>query len=276
MSQDHRLQRQRFELKYLIDESITPHIRDFVSSYLEVDEYGIGRPNLSYAVHSLYLDSPTLSTFQSSINGTKNRFKLRLRYYDERPETPVFFEIKGRMDNCILKERCGVRRQAVPQLLSGQLPEPSQLITREARHWTAIQRFILLQNQLDARPKIHNTYFREAWVSPHDNSVRVTMDRKIRIEPCFARKAPTGLTQPAKVFPEFVILELKYTNRFPNWFQELTQAFDLTRSSASKYAEGILMLDEGRFHDGDQTFDWQGRLPIELNPASGVLAHAYE
>ena len=48
----------------------------------------------------------------ASINGTKNRFKLRLRYYDSSPSSPVFFEVKARVDNCILKERCGVVRDA--------------------------------------------------------------------------------------------------------------------------------------------------------------------
>ena len=134
MAQDHRLQQQRFELKYLIDEGITLRIRDFVSSYLELDDYGVTQPNLSYPVHSLYLDSDDLKTHYASINGTKNRFKLRLRYYDDKPETPVFFEVKARMDNCILKQRCGVRREAIPLLLAGHLPEPEQLLSREPRH----------------------------------------------------------------------------------------------------------------------------------------------
>jgi hypothetical protein len=261
MSQDHRLQAQRFELKYLIDEAITPGIRDFVSSYLELDEYGVGRPGLAYPVHSLYLDSDDLETYQASVNGTKNRFKLRLRYYDGQSETPVFFEIKARVDDCILKQRCGVRREAVPLLLAGQLPEPGQLFSRETRHVATLQRFCLLQHQLNARPKAHNSYTREAWVSPHDNSVRVTLDRQIRIEPFFRAEAPIEMSRPVSVFPDVTVLELKFTNRFPNWFQELVRVFHLMRFSSAKYAEGILLLDEGRFHDGDRSFHWQGNNP---------------
>src|SRR5436190_3314790 len=117
MAQDHRLQSQRFELKYLIDKKLALPMRDFIAAYLEPDEYGIGRPNLSYSVHSLYLDSDDLKTHFASINGSKNRFKLRLRYYDDKPNTPVFFEVKARVDNSILKQRCGVRRDAVPLLI---------------------------------------------------------------------------------------------------------------------------------------------------------------
>src|SRR5262245_6492937 len=156
MTQDHRLQHQRFELKYLVDERITLAIRDFVGCYLELDEYAVGRPNLSYPVHSLYIDSDDLETHQLSVNGSKNRFKLRLRYYDDKPNTPVFFEVKARVDNCILKQRCGVRRDAVALMLAGQLPEPDHLLSKEPRHLAALQRFNLLQHQLKACPKAHN------------------------------------------------------------------------------------------------------------------------
>ena len=268
MSQSHRLQQQRFELKYLIDEGITPALRDFVSGYLELDEYGLKGANLSYPVHSLYLDSADLKTYQASVNGAKNRFKLRLRYYDDRPETPVFFEIKGRVDNCILKQRCGVRREGVALLLAGQLPEPELLLSKEARHLVALQRFNLLQTQLNARPKAHNQYLREAWVSPHDNSIRVTFDRQIRMEPYFLAKAVTEMTRPVRVFPEFTVLELKFTTRHPNWFNQMVQRFDLMQFSSAKYVEGIVMLGEHRFHDGEKTFGWQSLAPREYTGKS--------
>lgn len=263
MSQSHLLQQQRFELKYLIDEQVALGIREFVTGYLELDDYGANSPNMSYAVHSVYLDSPYLETFQASMNGAKNRFKLRLRYYDDRPDTPVFFEVKARVDNCILKQRCGVRREAVPLLIAGQLPEPGQLLSKEPRHLVALQRFNLLQSQLNARPKAHNQYQREAWVSPRDNSIRVTFDRKIRIEPCFVAKAATEMTRPIQVFPESTVLELKFTGRHPTWFNQMVQRFNLMQYSSAKYVEGVLMLGEHRFHDGEKTFDWQGLNPTE-------------
>ena len=210
MSQDHRLQQQRFELKYLVDEAITPALRDFVSSYLELDDYGARRPDMSYPVYSVYLDSGGLETYQAAVNGVRNRFKLRLRYYSDDPDGPVFFEVKAREDNCILKQRCGVRREAVGLLVSGQLPEPKHLLSREPRHLVALQRFNLLQMQLNARPKAHNQYLREAWVSPGVNSVRVTMDRKIRLEPHFQAQPVTEMTRPVQVFPELNAARIEY------------------------------------------------------------------
>src|SRR5688572_28657031 len=116
-----KLQASRFELKYIIPEETALQIRDYVRSYLELDENGVGKPNYSYPVHSLYLDSDDLRLYWSTINGDKNRYKLRIRFYNNNPETPVFFEIKKRMNNCIMKKRGSVRREAVPLLLAGHM-----------------------------------------------------------------------------------------------------------------------------------------------------------
>jgi len=270
MAQDHRLPQQRFELKYLIKEDLTSHIRDFASSYLEPDDYGVGKLNQSYPVHSLYLDSDDLKTHQASINGTRNRFKLRLRYYDDKPDTPVFFEVKARLDNCIVKQRCGVQREAIPLLLAGQLPEPGHLLSHEPRHLATLQHFNFLLHQLSARPKLHNNYLREAWVSPHDNSVRLTFDRHIRAEPCFRPQAVVAMEQPLRVFAEFVVLELKFTTRFPNWFKELVRIFSLMQFSSAKYCEGVELLGWHRFVDDDHACDWQS-VPA-FKPAPRELA----
>src|SRR4030095_12589941 len=202
-----RMQQQRFELKYVITEQVAAPIRDFVSSYLEIDEYGASKPNLSYPVHSLYLDSNDLKTYHQTLNGTKNRFKLRLRFYDERPETPIFFEIKRRVNNCILKQRGAVRRGAVNWLLAGHLPEPGHLISQEPKQLVALQRFSLLANHLHAQPKAHVAYVREAWVSPQDNSIRVTLDGAMTCEPRFSSAASTRLENPVYTYGRNVILE---------------------------------------------------------------------
>ena len=92
MAED-KMQQQRFELKYLINEDVARAARDFVSSYLEIDEYGATLKDFSYPVHSLYLDSESLHLYQTTINGDKNRYKLRLRYYDNRPDAPWIFSV---------------------------------------------------------------------------------------------------------------------------------------------------------------------------------------
>src|SRR5437667_12809434 len=149
-----RMQHQRFELKYLISEPTALLVRDFVRSYLEMDEYSVGRPNYSYPVHSLYLDSQELRLYWDTINGNKNRFKLRLRYYSTSPDTPVFFEIKRRMNNCILKQRGGVRQDCVGLLLGGHFPEPEHLVSNSPNQLVANQPFSDLMSVVHAGPRV--------------------------------------------------------------------------------------------------------------------------
>jgi VTC domain len=233
-----QMQSQRFEHKYLLTETRALEIREFLTCHMELDEHAVGKPNFSYPVHSLYLDSDGLTTYWMTINGDKNRFKLRLRFYNDHPDSPVFFEIKRRMNNCILKQRGGVRKEAVPWLLSGQLPEPEHLVSQDPKQLVALQRFFHLMQDLQAKPKVHVAYLREAWMHPENNSARVTFDRDVLAEPRPFSHFRTGLKNPVRPFRNEVILELKFTDRFPEWFRALVQHFDLFQCGAAKYCEG--------------------------------------
>ena len=243
MAED-RLQLQRFELKYMIREDAALAIRDFIGAYLEIDEFGATLPNYSYPVHSLYLDSDDLKIYHGTINGDKNRFKLRLRFYENRPEAPVYFEIKRRMNNTISKQRGGVRRDAVDWLLAGHIPEPAHLVSKDPKQLVALQRFCQLMSQLHVKPKTHVAYSREAWLSRHDNSVRVTLDRHVRTEPEPTARLSTELINPVLVFGDGIVLELKFTDRFPDWFKELVRVFGLMQCGAAKYVDGVTLLGQ--------------------------------
>lgn len=239
-----KLQPQRFELKYLVNEDVALAMRDFVRSYLVPDEFASKSATFSYPNHSLYLDSDNLSIYWDVINGNKNRYKLRLRFYDDDPASPIFFEIKRRSDNAILKERGAVRREFVPTLLAGQLPAPGHLVSSHPKHLTALQNFCRLMHDSGARPKTHVFYTREAWMSAEDNSVRVTFDRDVYSGPHTEPIVATTLRNPVKPWGDLVILELKFTGRFPNWFFEMVRLFNAMQCGVAKYAEGVALLGE--------------------------------
>src|SRR5688572_26717095 len=94
-------QLQRFELKYLVTETTARAMRQFVRCYLKPDEFAGRSADFSYAVHTLYLDSPDLALYGATNNGDKNRFKLRVRFYDNGADAPAFFEVKRRRNECI-------------------------------------------------------------------------------------------------------------------------------------------------------------------------------
>jgi hypothetical protein len=233
-----RMQKQRFELKYLINEQTALLVRDFVRSYLDFDEYSVGKPNFSYPVHSLYLDSDDLRLYWETINGNKNRYKLRLRFYSTHPDAPVFFEIKRRLNNCIMKQRGGVRQDSVPLLLKGHLPQLDHLVSKGPNQLVALQTFCQLAHTIHAKPKVHIYYMREAYVSD-DDQVRVTIDRKVYGEANLDFSIKTEMEHPALSFANHVILELKFTNRFPDWFRELVRVFGVMQCGAAKYCESV-------------------------------------
>ena len=232
------MQYQRFELKYLITEEMALKVRDFVRCYLDFDEYCIGKPDFSYVVHSLYLDSDDLKLYWEAVNGVKNRYKLRLRYYDTSPKSPVFFEIKRRMNNCILKQRGDVRQGYVANLLSGHLPREEHLLSKTPKEMVALQRFCELMNHIHAKPKVHISYMREAYISSDDH-VRVTIDRNVTSEEHVTPTITSDLRKPRLHFANAVILELKFMHRFPNWFKDLVRMADVTQCGAEKYVESI-------------------------------------
>lgn len=269
MGQD-RLQLQRFELKYIIPQDTALAVRDFISSYLEIDEFGATLPNLAYPVHSLYLDSPDLKLYQATINGEKNRFKLRLRFYENRPSAPVFFEIKRRMNNTISKQRGGVRREFVDALLAGQLPGPEHLVSQEPKQLLALQNFCRLMSNLQAGPKAHIFYTREAWMSRIDNSVRVTIDRTVQADAEPSSRLAAEMTSPILVFGSEAVLELKFTNRFPDWFKDLVRVFGLMQCGAAKYVDGVTHLGGEKV---GRAFAFDGPAPApRIPPHQNALA----
>lgn len=241
-----RLQTQRSELKYIVPESQAARVRTFVRSRLELDAFGAQQPDLSYPVHSLYLDSPEMALHQSTINGERNRYKLRIRFYENRPEAPVYFEIKRRRDEAIFKERTPVPREAVEAVVSGRIPPRELLALANPAHERALFNFCRHVNELRARPVAHVAYQREAWLSRGHNRLRVTFDRNVRssLEP--NTRLDPELVNPVSTFGKGVVLELKFTGEFPAWMREMVQACGLRQCSAAKYVDGILRMEERR------------------------------
>ena len=195
-----KMQGSRFELKYIITEDTSRQVRDFVRSFLELDENSRQQADFSYSVHSLYLDSDNMKTYWDTINGNRNRFKLRLRFYHEHPDAPVFFEIKRRVNHCIMKQRGGVRRPAVSALLAGLSPSTAELVSRQPKLLFAVQEFCRLTELIQAKPKVHVAYRREAYMPADNSSARLTLDRAVQSEPESALRFSTRMANPVRVW----------------------------------------------------------------------------
>jgi hypothetical protein len=242
-----RTQGARFEWKYVVNEEAALRIRDFVRSSFHLDQHGLCKPNHSYQVHSLYLDSDDLKLYWGTINGDHNRFKLRLRFYDDSQDAPVFFEIKRWMNKSRAKKRAVVRRDAIDSLLAGDPPRPSHLVSEDTEQFSALQDFSERLREIAASPKLHIAYLREAYMPRGDNSARLTMDREVRSEPQLTARLSTIMLNPSVLWGPDIVLELKFTDRFPDLFRELVSNFGFIRCGAAKYVDSVATLGEDKF-----------------------------
>jgi VTC domain-containing protein len=240
MAYTHRMQTNRRELKYIIPEQTAIAIRNYIRPFLEPDEFADPLLDYSYWIHSLYLDNDHLVLAKATMEGLKNRFKLRVRFYTDDPAHPVFFEIKRRVNDTILKERTAVHRAAGERILRRNPPSRSDLVKYTPKNLAALERFCALRDSIYAVGKAFVSYKREAYVSPHDDSVRVTFDR------CLTAGRYNG--ENVKIDPidnwcqpqiEGVVLELKFTDRFPHWMGDLCRIFGLQRTTMPKYVHCI-------------------------------------
>lgn len=228
----------RYELKYHITESKAAAIAQFIKPFLEPDRYCKLQPSGDYPIVSLYIDSEDMKLCRESMGGLKNRFKLRIRSYTDDPDYPRFFEIKRRINTIIIKARARVMDKDVPVLLSG-LPLPPQNYTADME---TINQFQLYIDSIRAKPAVLIRYMRQAYEDTTDNKVRVTFDRelayKITNEPQVRLGGRGWQRNP---FTEGgVVLEIKFTGRYPAWLSHMVKCFNLRQRSISKYASSIM------------------------------------
>jgi hypothetical protein len=104
-----------------------------------------------------------------------------------------------------------------------------------------------MMHQISATPRAKVSYQREAWQNTQDESVRITIDRLVRTEPCFDLNLVTAMKNPVLVFGQNAVLELKFTGRAPNWMLEMIRLFHLVQTGGPKYAGGIRLIGEQHF-----------------------------
>jgi hypothetical protein len=238
---DRGIQAARFEFKYLVDELTAEQIRRFVLCYLEPDAYTVGREGLGYPVHSLYLDTPDLRLCRATLDGLKNRFKLRLRFYQPQA-SPVFFEIKRRVNDVIFKQRAAVPSSSVARLIDGKPPWLSDLVRCDEKNRFALYEFCRLRDELGALPCAYTSYMREGYEPQGSNHCRVTFDRALRAGEFAGDLSIKGLEEWPSPYLPGTVLELKFTDTFPHWMQILVESFNLTRTSMPKYVKCVSLL----------------------------------
>ena len=225
----------RYELKYRIRESKARAIAQYVQSYIPADQYSRKNPGLEYPISSLYFDSQELQLCKETIEEKVNRFKLRIRCYDDNPQTPCFVEIKRRLNSVILKDRARLQKEMLKSVIQ-DLCVPDSLYEKDKK---ILRQFQFYLRTLCARPLVLVRYKRQAFEGDSRNRVRVTLDREMSFK-AVDRPVLTMNGEGWRRIPmDFVILEIKFTNHYPLWLSDMVKCFDLKQTAMSKYVSSV-------------------------------------
>ncbi len=228
----------RYELKYRVSEATALAVSAFIRSYLPLDYYSARHASGQYPICSLYLDSRRFNLFYETIFDKCYRYKLRVRGYDQDPNSPLFFEVKRKLNGIVHKSRAQVARDQLAAVLNNS-HLPRDLPEKDRRR---LKQFLHYRQCLDARPMVLVRYLREAYENAADSRVRITFDRKLcnktMDRPAFTMNGPGWNRLPI----DFVVLEIKFTANFPSWVKDMVRLFDLQRESMSKYCSAVRPL----------------------------------
>lgn len=186
----------------------------------------------SRTVRSLYFDSALLDDFQLNVSGVSDRKKLRLRWYGDSSDVQrATLEVKAKRNQLGIKHAWPVEfdrpLSRIPLMELGDQMAPQ--IPVEAR--------LLLER--GGIPSALIVYDRDYFVSA-DGRVRITLDHDIDVYEQIG--APELNHSRADVFPEVMVLELKYPGDMDTEVRALLGYLPGRLSRFSKYAIGIQTL----------------------------------
>jgi len=224
----------RFECKYVVSALAVPALREFIQPFARPDRFAAVRSDLRYPITSLYLDSDDLLLYQQTVGGEKNRFKLRVRSYSDDPDSPLFLEVKRKVNNIVQKRRARIDRASASRLLDARSMSPV------GEQDADIDYFASHTELVSARPLVRVRYMREAYESIDGEPVRITLDTELMHVATFDFETSHDHGRWVATPVGGVVLEIKFTDMFPSWVRDMVRAFGLKQQPVPKY---ILSVD---------------------------------
>lgn len=229
----------RFELKYVLSLNAAEGFRRELLAFLQPDAHGDAGG--SYAVASLYYDSPDYRCYWEKLEGLRFRRKLRIRHYETpaalTPDTPVFVEIKQRINRVTQK-----RRVLLPYGDARRLCDARELAEYPPRDQRVVDEIYAMLWEYDLRPTSVVSYARRAYIgTEYDVGLRVTFDTNLR---CRAQDLQLHDQQVGRLMtsPDQVVMEVKVNERIPYWLTELIARHNFRLTRISKYCMSVEAL----------------------------------
>jgi hypothetical protein len=231
----------RYEYKYFITETVYRQILEKIAPYIEPDDFAAKCPRYRYRVHSLYFDSPSKLYYDEKLDGKKTRHKIRVRCYTENfyDSEKYYWEIKRKDQSMISKSRIEISREDLHYFQRYNfLSCPGHFLNGDLAQRKITEELLYYSNRHALLPTVFVLYEREAYMSPIDDTVRITFDRGVMGNGFFS----SGITRQidwTPAFSEQVIFEIKIRGLLPFWLHKIIRGFCLSSEAISKYCGGL-------------------------------------
>lgn len=234
----------RYEKKYLLPkERVADLFSENGPKELVADHFS---PNTEYTlIENTYFDSPKLDSYNQSMDKDPERLKLRIRSYaqDGKKEEFLFIEIKSKKDKATNKTRIVFMKDWLAAFLeTGECNMASLYELNSGKNKQSVldtfNQIHHLVHELGYRPVLKSSYKRYAFKLSDDDTVRVTVDSKLRFHPLVSFGKPNKEYKKT-IGNEQVIVEVKYQEK-----TSLKRVGELLKfvekpSGFSKYCFGI-------------------------------------
>lgn len=214
----------RNELKYICSEGELQILQSRIRMLCSPDAHA-GTDGI-YNIRSVYFDDSQNRYYYENENGTDPREKFRIRIYNA-SDSRITLECKKKERGMTHKDSCPLTAAQYEAILEGNL-------LPTGADSPLLEKFLLLQQGADLKPKVIVAYERTPYVYSFGN-VRITFDRNIGsttdLNAFFEPYLPLRPILPLGKH----ILEVKYDELLPNFLYDAMNLGSLQRTTFSKY-----------------------------------------
>lgn len=219
----------RYELKFVTDQIALAQVRSWIRLHPE----GFRPTFTPRTVNSVYLDTPKLSHLDDNLLGSRQRQKIRLRWYGDLSDmiTEPILELK-------LKDGYLGDKKRTP-LANLSLKQTWSQIMKHIRQEANAQYAAVWQNRLHPflTPTILNRYKRDYFVSP-DGQLRLTLDYNQQV--FNQRLSSTPNIQFPQNIASLVVIEMKAPPELSDRLETAASHIPIRRNRNSKYVNAVL------------------------------------
>ena len=180
-------------------------------------------------VNSLYFDNHSLDFYQHNVQGSQERLKIRLRWYDDL-ENALDPNLEFKIKVGLLGSKETIACQNFSS--AGDLPTIHDLLIGE-NNFASLTKHKLKNLQ----PVLLISYFRRYFQSA-DKKYRLTIDRDLR----FYQINNNQISWNTKLQINATILELKYDQQNDAEADKISSFFPFRMTKSSKYVLGMLKI----------------------------------